>query len=100
MYAIIRAGGKVSVFQPRWNVRYLIRNHQKFVVADDESVITGGFNVSDHYFATPQENGWCDLGVGITGKVVERFVEWFAELEKWVGNGDSQFFAIRAVSGV
>ncbi|MBO6610323.1 phosphatidylserine/phosphatidylglycerophosphate/cardiolipin synthase family protein [Altererythrobacter sp.] len=92
---IIRAGGKVSVFQPRWNVRYLIRNHQKFVVADDESVMTGGFNVSDHYFAAPQENGWCDLGVRITGKVVERFVEWFAELEKWVGNGDSQFFAIR-----
>lgn len=97
MDPIIRAGGKVSVFQSRWNVRYLIRNHQKFVITDDERVITGGFNVSDHYFATPKENGWCDLGVALEGAAVGRFVEWFAELEKWVGNGGSQFFAIRRI---
>ena len=92
---IERAGGKVSIFQPRWNVRYLIRNHQKFAVADEKRLVTGGFNVSDHYFASPQENGWCDLGVLVEGEIVSRFVDWFSELENWVSQGGSKFFAIR-----
>lgn len=92
---ITRAGGKVSLFLPRWNVRYLIRNHQKFVVADKRQVMTGGFNVSDHYFASPQENGWADLGVSLEGPIVDRFIEWFEELEHWVSERASQFFAIR-----
>lgn len=92
---IVRAGGRFSLFSPRWNVRYLIRNHQKFVIADDARVMTGGFNVSDHYFATPQENGWCDLGVCIEGPVVDSFVQWFGELSGWLAGGSSQFFAIR-----
>ncbi|KUO57714.1 MAG: cardiolipin synthase B [Sphingomonadales bacterium BRH_c3] len=92
---IVRAGGKFSLFSPRWDVRYLIRNHQKFAIADDARAITGGFNVSDHYFATPQQNGWIDLGVSIEGPVVTKFVEWFAELSGWVAKGSSQFLAIR-----
>lgn len=92
---IERAGGSVSMFQPRWNVRYLIRNHQKFAIADQKRLVTGGFNVSDHYFASPQENGWSDLGVLVEGQIVGRFVDWFGELEKWVSQGNSKFFAIR-----
>lgn len=92
---LVRAGGRFHMFSPRWNVRYLIRNHQKFAIADRTRVMTGGFNVSDHYFAPPQENGWNDLGVTIEGPVVARFVEWFRELERWVDNGGSQFLAIR-----
>lgn len=94
---IVRAGGRFSMFLPRWNVRYLIRNHQKFVIADDARVLTGGFNVSDHYFASPQENGWCDLGALIEGPVVSTFVKWFDLLSGWVANPRSQFFAIRKI---
>ena len=92
---IVRAGGRVSVFLPRWNVRYLIRNHQKFAIIDRKRVMTGGFNVSDHYFASPQENGWADLGVTVSGPIVARFIAWFEELEAWVNQKGSQFFAIR-----
>ena len=92
---IEKAGGKVSVFAPRWNVRYLIRNHQKFVIADNARAITGGFNISDLYFSDPREDAWADLGIVIEGEVVSRFSDWFAELQKWVGNSGSQFFAIR-----
>lgn len=92
---LVRAGGSFSLFSPRWNVRYLIRNHQKFAVADGARVMTGGFNISDHYFASPEENGWNDLGVSIEGPVAARFVAWFGELERWAGNGGSQFLAIR-----
>lgn len=92
---LVRAGGRFHMFSPRWNVRYLIRNHQKFVIADSARIMTGGFNISDHYFASPQENGWNDLGISVTGPVVARFVAWFDELERWVLNGGSQFLAIR-----
>lgn len=94
---IVVAGGRFDTFSPDWNVRYLIRNHQKFVIADEKTVLTGGFNVSDHYFSPPAENGWCDLGAMITGPVVGQFCDWFALLESWVANHHRQFRTIRAM---
>ncbi|WP_284126465.1 phospholipase D-like domain-containing protein [Parerythrobacter aestuarii] len=94
-----RAGGRFDLFSPTFGKRYLIRNHQKMVIADGERVMTGGFNVSDHYFAPPEENGWCDLGAMIEGPVVAQFEAWFAELQAWVGSGDSGFRTIRRMVG-
>jgi cardiolipin synthase len=92
---LVEAGGKVDRFEPRWGKRYLIRNHQKFVIADDARVMTGGFNVSDHYFKPPEENGWCDLGVLIEGEVVGKFAQWFEQLTVWVAGGHTRFREIR-----
>ncbi|MEM7665203.1 MAG: phosphatidylserine/phosphatidylglycerophosphate/cardiolipin synthase family protein [Pseudomonadota bacterium] len=92
---LVEAGGRFSVFAARWNVRYLIRNHQKFVIADGARVMTGGANVSDHYFDPPEKNGWCDLGVAIEGPVVDRFVRWFALLRAWTEGGGSQLRLLR-----
>ena len=80
------AGGRFAVFSPKWGTRYLVRNHQKFTIADGVRVMTGGANVSDHYFAIPAENGWCDLSVTIEGPVVEQFTRWFGLLRSWVDN--------------
>lgn len=80
------AGGRFAIFSPRWGKRYLVRNHQKFAIADEARVITGGANVSDHYFAIPSENGWCDLSVQIEGPVVEQFTRWSGLLESWVAH--------------
>lgn len=79
-----QAGGSFAVFSSRWTCRYFVRNHQKIVIADDARVMTGGANVSDHYFKPPVENGWCDLSVLIEGPVVERFCAWFALVDHWV----------------
>lgn len=92
---LVEAGGRFDVFLSSWSVRYLIRNHQKFVIADGACVMSGGFNVSDHYFKPPEENGWCDLGVIIEGPVVERFCDWFIQLRNWVADDTAQFRAIR-----
>lgn len=81
---LAEAGGDFAVFSSRWTSRYLVRNHQKIAIADDVRVMTGGANVSDHYFKPPAENGWCDLSVVIEGPVVERFCAWFALLDRWV----------------
>lgn len=81
---LTEAGGRFALFSPKWGTRYLVRNHQKFVIIDEARVMTGGANVSDHYFATPADNGWCDLSVLIEGPVVEQFTRWFALLKSWV----------------
>ncbi|MEM6476214.1 MAG: phosphatidylserine/phosphatidylglycerophosphate/cardiolipin synthase family protein [Pseudomonadota bacterium] len=92
---LVAAGANFREFSPKWNVRYLIRNHQKFVIADGEWVMTGGFNISDHYFMPPEENGWCDLGVAIEGPVVIQFARWFAQLQDWIENGEGKFRGLR-----
>ncbi len=94
---LVEAGGKFAVFSPRFGLRYLIRNHQKFAIADGARVMTGGSNVSDHYFAPPEENGWCDLGVAIEGPVVARFSEWFALIGEWIESGGSQLRKMRRI---
>jgi cardiolipin synthase len=81
---LVEAGGTFGVFSPRLGRRYLVRNHQKFAIADELRVMTGGANVTDHYFDPPAANGWCDLSVEITGPVVGKFTEWFALIAGWV----------------
>lgn len=83
---LVEAGGSFAIFSPKWGKRYLVRNHQKFVIADETHVMTGGANVSDHYFALPADNGWCDLSVRIEGPVVGQFTRWFGLLASWVEN--------------
>ncbi|MBS1239772.1 MAG: clsA 1 [Proteobacteria bacterium] len=81
--SLIRAGGKVQRFSSRWGARYLIRNHQKMLIADDEVAIVGGFNIEQAYFEPPAKNGWNDLAVRVEGEAVARLSEWFAVLEEW-----------------
>lgn len=92
---IVDAGGSFARFSPRAGGRYLIRNHQKMMIADDERVMGGGFNISDEYFAPPDEEGWCDLGVLIEGPVVARFCEWFGQLSDAIRPEGTRFGAIR-----
>ena len=89
------AGGRFESFEPRMGARYFIRNHQKMAIADDERVMTGGFNISDHYFKPPEENGWTDLGVVIEGPVVERFCAWFEQLDTWMSKPGAQYRLLR-----
>lgn len=83
---LVEAGGTFAVFSPKWGTRYLVRNHQKFCIADEARVMTGGANVSDHYFAIPADNGWCDLSVTIEGPVAQQFTRWFGLLQNWVAS--------------
>lgn len=89
------AGGEHRCFSPRWTQRYLIRNHQKMIIADDARAIFGGFNIADDYFAPPEVNGWTDLAVRIEGPAVAGLVEWFAMLDTWTADDRPHFHAIR-----
>ena len=94
---LVEAGGRFAVFNPRWNVRYLIRNHQKMTIVDREIALLGGFNVSEHYFKPPAEIGWAVLGVVVKGAVVKDVCRWFVALSDWTENRDHQYRAIRTM---
>ena len=98
---LVEAGGHFAVFSPKWGTRYLVRNHQKFTIVDNARVMTGGANISDHYFAIPAENGWCDLSVLVEGPVVEQFTRWFGLLKNWVASAaDGRTRQLRRLRGI
>ncbi len=77
------AGVDVCRFVPRWGRRYLLRNHQKLALADEERVIVGGFNIEDSYFGTIAEEAWRDLGLLVEGPAARRLVGYFDSLSSW-----------------
>ncbi|QJQ31187.1 phosphatidylserine/phosphatidylglycerophosphate/cardiolipin synthase family protein [Sphingomonas lacunae] len=90
------AGGRVRWFGTRWTPRYLIRNHQKLVIIDGSSVMTGGFNIADSYFAPAGDpNGWQDLGLVISGPQVPAITKWFDSLSQWMDRDRPRFAALR-----
>ena len=91
---LVDCGGRCLYFSPRWSMRYLIRNHQKMVIADGERAMFGGFNIEDDYFAPPDRNGWNDLAIHIEGDGVEGLNDWFAKLRAWTEDGRAHFRAI------
>ncbi|MBX7497174.1 cardiolipin synthase B [Qipengyuania sp. 6B39] len=92
---LVDAGGRFFCFSPRLGFRYLIRNHQKMVIADGKHAMFGGFNIADDYFAPPEENGWNDLAILLEGDAVEGLADWFAKLVAWTDDKDAHFRAIR-----
>ena len=48
---LIDAGARFGYFGKKRSTRYLIRNHQKMVVADCRHAMVGGFNIETSYFA-------------------------------------------------
>jgi cardiolipin synthase len=92
---LTEAGGTFYCFIAKWTRRYLIRNHQKIVLADGKAAMLGGFNIENSYFAPPAEDGWTDLAFTVEGPVVSRIGDWFDELEDWTAHREAQFRAIR-----
>ncbi|WP_370191125.1 phosphatidylserine/phosphatidylglycerophosphate/cardiolipin synthase family protein [Qipengyuania sp.] len=92
---LVDAGGRYYCFSPRIGLRYLIRNHQKMVIADGKRALFGGFNIEDDYFAPPEENGWNDLAVALEGDAVAGLTDWYAKLVDWTDDEDAHFRSIR-----
>jgi hypothetical protein len=65
---LIDAGCRFCRYSARVGRRYLLRNHQKLVLADGARVIIGGFNIEDSYFGTVESGAWRDLGLLSRGR--------------------------------
>ncbi|HVJ02031.1 MAG TPA: phosphatidylserine/phosphatidylglycerophosphate/cardiolipin synthase family protein [Sphingomonas sp.] len=80
---LAEAGVDLCRFVPRWGRRYLLRNHQKLTLADEERVIIGGFNIEDSYFGTIEQAAWRDLGLMVEGPAAGRLTGYFDALARW-----------------
>ena len=81
--ALNQAGGEECVFNPSYGRRYLLRNHQKLVVVDDQTVIIGGANIDDTYLNDRAEGRWRDLWLRIDGPEVAMPSRYFDTLFRW-----------------
>ncbi|MDG5488466.1 phosphatidylserine/phosphatidylglycerophosphate/cardiolipin synthase family protein [Sphingomonas sp. BGYR3] len=80
---LIAAGGVVRLFIPKLGRKYLLRNHQKFAIADRARVIVGGFNIKADYFGLADKGAWRDLGLWVEGPAAARLADYFAGLAEW-----------------
>jgi len=95
--AIRDAGGDFCVFNPRYGARYLVRNHQKLVVADRKIGIIGGANVQDSYLTDEGPNHWRDLWLRIEGPSLDAPCRYFDSLFRWTKAKDSKLRALRRI---
>lgn len=80
---LVAKGLTFCKFHPTFGRRYLIRNHQKMALADDGTVLIGGFNIEDSYFGTVEQGAWRDLGLLLEGPAAGRLVPYYDDLLRW-----------------
>lgn len=81
---LVRADADVCRFIPRFGRRYLLRNHQKLLIADHHRAVIGGFNIEEDYFRDPAgAHAWRDLGLQVEGPAARRLAGYFDALAGW-----------------
>ena len=89
---LIDAGVSFARFLPRWGGRYLLRNHQKIVIADGRRAIIGGSNIEAGYFSdNPDGKSWHDLYLRVEGPSVIRLARYYDSLRRWIGSDTASF---------
>jgi cardiolipin synthase A/B len=82
---LIEAGVVFARFHSAWGRSYLLRNHQKMIVADDDRALVGGANIVSHYFADdPNGGSWHDIYVTIEGPSAARLAHYHDALKGWM----------------
>ena len=77
------AGGEHCVFNPSWGRRYLLRNHQKLIVIDEETVLIGGANIDAAYLDDRGSKHWRDLWLRLDGPEAVLPSRYFDALFRW-----------------
>lgn len=95
--ALTNAGGSYHSFSSRKGLGYIIRNHQKILIADGTHALVGGFNITDQYFGRSGDDDWEDLGVVISGPEVPRLARYFDEMASTSVGGKVRYRKIRSI---
>jgi cardiolipin synthase A/B len=94
------AGIHFARFEPRYGRRYLLRNHQKMLIADGKCAVVGGSNIEEAYFADdPAGNSWHDIYLRIEGDAVVRLGEYHSALATWIADPNAGFRSLVALLG-
>ena len=87
------------MFNPSYGRRYLLRNHQKLVTADDRIAILGGANIDDTYLSDSGPMHWRDLWLRIEGDEVAMASRYFDMIFRWAKRKKSKLRSLRRMIG-
>jgi cardiolipin synthase len=92
---LAKVGGRYHYFSGRWNLGYIVRNHQKILIADEDLVLVGGFNVTDHYVGRAGLQSWEDFGAVLDGPKTAGMVAYFDHIAELSDDGGIRFGKLR-----
>ena len=87
------------MFEPSYGRRYLIRNHQKLVIADESRAIIGGANVETTYLTDTGDKHWRDLWILIEGPAAKPASRYFDSLFLWTTTKGAKMRTLRRIVG-
>jgi cardiolipin synthase A/B len=83
--ALKKSGISFARFLPGWGKQYLLRNHQKMLIADETRAIIGGCNIAAIYYKDdPLGGSWHDLLLEIEGPSVANLAQYHDGLARWM----------------
>ena len=94
---LVEAGGCYHCFSKAKGLGYIIRNHQKILIADSAHALVGGFNITDGYFGRAGDNSWEDLGIIVSGAQAQKLSDYFEDLARAYNNGKVRYSSIRNI---
>jgi cardiolipin synthase len=94
-----RSGGDYCVFNPTYGRRYLVRNHQKIIVADERVAIIGGANIDETYLTDSGPEHWRDLWLRIEGPEAATASRYCDSLFRWAKRKHSSLRSLRRMTG-
>ncbi|HXG80184.1 MAG TPA: phosphatidylserine/phosphatidylglycerophosphate/cardiolipin synthase family protein [Sphingomicrobium sp.] len=94
---LVAKGLTYARFHPTLGRRYLIRNHQKMAMADEQLVLLGGFNIEDSYFGTIEDGAWRDLGLLVEGPAAGRLARYYDALMGWTLQGGGKIRSLNRI---
>jgi cardiolipin synthase len=93
-----RSGGDYCVFHPAYGRRYLVRNHQKIIVADERVAIIGGANIDETYLTDSGPEHWRDLWLKIEGSEAAVASRYCDALFRWAKRKHSSLRSLRRLA--
>jgi cardiolipin synthase len=94
-----KSGGDYCVFNPTWGRRYLVRNHQKIIVADEQVAIIGGANIDETYLTDSGPEHWRDIWLRIDGGEAQVASRYCDSLFRWAKRKHSTLRSLRRMAG-
>jgi cardiolipin synthase len=88
-------GGRHCLFNPKYGRRYLLRNHQKLLIADEQRALIGGANIEDNYLTDEGPRHWRDLALVIDGPMAAAAADYFDALYRWSGRKGTKLRSLR-----
>ena len=88
-------GGQVCRFHPKYGRRYLLRNHQKLAIADENLAIIGGANIHNAYLTDQGPDHWRDIWLSIQGDAVRPAAKYFDALYRWTRRKGAKLRSLR-----